>query len=232
MRAAASNGPDSAATAKRAAAKVVAAWVVLPLFFLVTGGSTDWWQAWTYCLVVLVPMTVFVAVMVRRHPEFIARRSTYREKERTQRNILAWGVAPLVGMFVLPGLDHRFGWSEPPAAAVIAAMLASLAGYLAILGVFVLNRWAGRTIETYEDQQVVSTGPYAIVRHPMYAASTVLYLATPLALGSWWAILPAAAFIPIFVLRIRHEEALLVRDLPGYDEYRRTVRYRLVPFVW
>ena len=220
------------AVARSAAVKVVAAWILLPLFFLATGGDLAWWNAWAYCAVLLVPLTAFVAHMARHDPEFIVRRSKMREKERTQRRVLAFGSPLLLAAFVIPGFDHRFGWSDPPLSVVVAALAVSLVGYLAILRVFLENRWAGRTVETYADQQVISTGPYAVVRHPMYAGSILLYLATPLALGSWWAVLPALASIPVFVFRIRNEEDVLVRELAGYDEYRRRVRYRLVPFVW
>ena len=223
---------ETPGTARSAAVKVLAAWILLPLFFLATGGSFTWWEAWAYCAILLLPMTVFVARMARHDPEFIARRSKYREKDRTQRKILSWGLPFFLAMIVVPGLDRRFGWSEPPLVVVVAAMATTLAGYLGILRVFVENRWAGRTVETYPGQQVISTGPYAIVRHPMYAMSVALYLATPVALGSWWAVLPALAFIPVFVLRIGDEEQVLVRDLPGYDEYRRKVRWRLVPLIW
>jgi protein-S-isoprenylcysteine O-methyltransferase Ste14 len=155
-----------------------------------------------------------------------------REKEATQRRVMAWGIPSLLGTLLIPGLDYRFGWSEPPLWVVLTAMGIVLAGYLGIVRVFLENRWAGRTIETYAGQALVSTGPYAIVRHPMYAAATALYLATPVALGSWWALLPALVFVAVFVFRIRNEEEVLVRELAGYDEYRRRVRYRLVPFVW
>jgi len=223
---------DGAGVIRGAAARAVAAWIILPIFFLVTGGSLQWWEAWAYCAILLVPMTIFVAWMARRDPEFLARRLQMKEKETTQRRILAWGYPCLLAAFVIPGLDYRFGWSDPPRGVVTAAMAASLAGYLGILRVFVENRWAGRTVETYAGQRLISTGAYAVVRHPMYAASTVLYLATPVALGSWWALLPALAFVPVFVCRIRNEEEVLVRDLPGYEEYRHRVRHRLIPFIW
>lgn len=226
------NTHDRPAVARAAAVKVVAAWILLPLFFLASGGDLAWWNAWAYCAVLLVPMTVFVAYMARRDPEFIARRSTMREKERTQRRVLAVGTPLLLASLVIPGFDHRFGWSRVSVEVVVTALAVSLAGYLAILHVFLKNRWAGRTVETYPDQRVISSGPYAIVRHPMYAGTSLLYVATPLALGSWWAVVPALAFIPAFVFRIRNEEEVLVRELAGYAGYRRKVRYRVVPFVW
>ncbi len=212
--------------------KVIAAWIVLPLFFLVTGGSLGWWQAWSYCAVLLLPMTGFVLHMARHDPEFIARRFQVHEKEAAQRRILAWGYPPMIAGLILPGIDHRYGWSAVPVAVVIGALALVLAGYLTVLRVFLENRWAGRTVETYSEQQVISTGPYAIVRHPMYSGITILYLATPIALGSWWAVLPMLLFVPILVLRIRNEEEVLVRDLPGYGEYRRRVRHRMVPLIW
>ena len=198
-----------------AALRLVAAWIVLPLFFLVTGGSLAWWEAWVCCAILLVPMTFFVAYIVRRDPEFMARRLKLHEEERTQRRILAWGYPAFAAEFIVPGLDYRFGWSEPPLAVVGLAMFISLAGYILVLRAFIENRWAGRTVETYAEQKVVSTGPYAIVRHPMYVGALALYLVLPVALGSWWAALPALAFVPVFVLRIRNEEEVLRRALPG-----------------
>ena len=226
------NTDDRSAVVRSAAVKVVAAWILLPLFFLAGGRDLAWWNAWAYCAVLLVPMTAFIAYMARHDPEFIVRRSTVRERERTQRRVQVLGIPLMLAALLIPGLDHRFGWSDPPPSAVVAALGASLAGYLAVVRVFLENRWAGRTVETYAGQEVISTGPYTIVRHPMYAGTSLLYVATPLALGSWWAVLPALAFTLIFVPRILNEEAVLVRELAGYDEYRRRVRYRLVPFVW
>jgi len=230
--------PGNAGKAKRAPAPgtagtcAVAGWVGLPVFFMSTGGSVRWWEAWVYCAILLVPMTFFLVYIMKRDPEFLARRMKLREKETTQRRIVGWSSVVILAALVVPGLDHRFGWSEPPLVAVVAAMAISLAGYLGILRVFLENRWAGRTVETFAGQEVISTGPYAMVRHPMYAFSTALYLATPVALGSWWALVPAVALIPAFVFRIRNEEQVLVRELRGYEDYRRRVKYRLVPFVW
>ena len=224
--------PRSAGGGKGAAAKLVAVWIFLPLFYFVTGGSLAWWEAWAYCAVLLVPMTAFLVYMVKRDPEFLARRLKLKEKERAQRRLLSLAYPVYVAAFVLPGLDRRFGWSTVPVAVEAVGLALALAGYLAILRVFLENRWAGRTVETFEEQQVISTGPYAIVRHPMYTGTLALYLATPLALGSWWALLPTLALIPTFVYRIRNEEEVLLRELPGYEEYRQKVRSRLLPHIW
>jgi len=218
--------------ASRIVLKLVAAWMLLPLFFLVVGGSLAWWQAWVYCAILLVPMTVFAISMARSDPGFFDRRFKVREKEKAQRRLQAWGTPIFLAAFIVPGLDHRFGWSDPPLEAIVAAMPVALLGYLIVLRVFWENRWAGRTVETWTEQELVSTGPYAIVRHPMYTGVIVMYLATPIALGSWWGVLPALGTIPILVTRIGNEEQVLIRDLTGYDGYRQKVRYRLVPFVW
>ena len=223
---------DPAAVVRGAAVRAVAGWIALPLFFLAAGGSLRWWEAWVYCLALLVPMTVFLAHMARRDPQFLARRMRLRERERAQRRIIAWGTPLLLAALIVSGLDHRFGWSHPSVVVVAVAMVVVLAGYLLILRVFLENRWAGRTIETYPGQEVVSTGPYRLVRHPMYAGGVALYLATPVALGSWWALIPALMAVSVFVPRIRNEEEVLVRELPGYEEYRHKVPYRLAPFVW
>jgi len=217
---------------KKAVTRVLAAWIVLPLLFLATGGTPKWWEAWVYCVLILVPMTFFAIWIARRDPAFFERRFKVKEKEQAQRRIQAWGAPFLVAAFVVPGLDHRFCWSDPPLAVIIVAMVVSVGAYLVVLRVFMENRWAGRTIETSAEQKVISTGPYAIVRHPMYAGYMAMQLATPLALGSWWALIPALAVFPIAALRIENEEEVLVRDLPGYEEYRRKVRFRIIPFVW
>jgi protein-S-isoprenylcysteine O-methyltransferase Ste14 len=217
---------------KKAVTRVLAAWIVLPLLFLATGGTLKWWEAWVYCVLILVPMTSFAIWIARRDPAFFERRFKVKEKEQAQRRIQAWGAPFLAAAFVVPGLDHRFCWSDPPPAVIIVAMVVSVGAYLVVLRVFMENRWAGRTIETSAEQKVISTGPYAIVRHPMYAGYMAMQLATPLALGSWWALIPALAVFPIIALRIENEEEVLVRDLPGYEEYRRKVRFRIIPFVW
>jgi len=211
---------------------LMGSWVLLPASFLMMGRSLDWWEAWAWCVVLLVPMTIFGLWMARTDPDFIARRLKMRETERAQQRLGVIGFPFNIATLAIPGLDHRYGWSQVPVGAVIAALTLSLAGLLLILRVFVENRWAGRTVETWEGQQVISTGPYGIVRHPMYAGSLIFWLATPIALGSWWAFLPALASIPILVLRILNEEEVLRRALNGYEGYVRKVRYRLLPQVW
>jgi serine/threonine protein phosphatase PrpC/protein-S-isoprenylcysteine O-methyltransferase Ste14 len=223
---------DLQISATGAILRLASFWLILPLFFLITGGSIAWWNAWIYCALLLGPMSFFFIYMIKRDPEFIARRLKFREKERPQRRVIAFGFPLLLASLIIPGLDLRFGWSPVPTLFSASAMISVFLGYLLILRVFLENRWAGRTVETWSEQPVISTGPYAIVRHPMYAGFIVFYIATPAALGSWWGVLPALAFFPILVFRIRNEEEVLIRELKGYEEYRRKVPFRLVPFVW
>lgn len=229
-------GPERSApassTARKLGVRLAAGWVLFPLVFLATSGDARWWGAWLYCLVTLLPATVFSLMTLRADPAFLERRFVIREKERTQRRVMGFGTPVFLGLYVVPGLDRRFGWSTVPDWLVAGGLLVSVLGYAGILGVFHANRWAGRTIETHAEQRVIDTGPYAVVRHPMYAAAIVLYGATPLALGSLWSLVPAALTLPFLVARIRNEEEVLVRELAGYADYRTRVRFRLVPGLW
>jgi len=206
--------------------------LVVALCLFVPAGSLAYWQGWLYLVVLFVPLAFVGRYFLKRDPGFLERRFRMREKEIVQKRIQAvTGIIFFVG-FLIPGLDYRYGWSQVPVGLVLAADLAVFLGYLLIFLVFRENSYAARTVEVEAGQRVVATGPYALVRHPMYLGVTVMFLATPLALGSWWA-LPVFLLLPPFlVLRIRNEEEVLVRELPGYPEYSRKVRYRLIPRVW
>jgi len=137
-----------------------------------------------------------------------------------------------IALLVVPALDHRFGWSTVPLGVVVAGNVLAAIGFCVIALVYRENTFSSATIEVAEDQRVISTGPYAIVRHPMYAGGSLYLLGTPLGLGSYWGLVPIAATMPFLIWRLFDEEAFLVRNLPGYAEYQKRVRHRLVPFVW
>jgi protein-S-isoprenylcysteine O-methyltransferase Ste14 len=206
--------------------------LAIALFLFVPAGSLGYWQAWLYLAVLFVPLLFVVTYFLRRDPAFLARRMGFREKEAVQRRVQALGGLVFGAGFLIPGLDFRFGWSQVPVPVVLAADVAVFLGYLLIFLVFRENSYAARTVQVESGQRVVSTGPYAVIRHPMYLGVIIMYLATPLALGSWWA-LPVFLLLPVvLVVRIRNEEKVLLRDLAGYDEYCRKVRYRLIPRIW
>jgi protein-S-isoprenylcysteine O-methyltransferase Ste14 len=225
--------PSARRSLARKAVRIgVTAFLALSAMFFIPAGTLAYWQAWLYMGTLLVPMLFVVRYMLRHSPDLLERRFRFRERERTQIGVQTCGTFFLLAAFIIPGLDHRWGWSSVPVWCVIAADLLVLLGYLLIIRVFKENEYASRTVEVVEGQRVISSGPYAILRHPMYAGVVIFYLASPVALGSWWALLPAAIIVPMLVIRIVNEEQVLQRDLPGYTEYRQRVRYRLVPGIW
>ena len=155
-----------------------------------------------------------------------------REKRSEQRLIIKVSLVFFLLAFILPGFDKRFGWSDVPTDLVIAADICILIGYLIVFRVMQVNSFASRVIEVASEQKVIDTDLYAIVRHPMYVGAILLSVASPLALGSYWAVLPAIVIIPVIVARIKDEEAALDKDLAGYLEYKKRTKYRLIPFVW
>jgi protein-S-isoprenylcysteine O-methyltransferase Ste14 len=212
--------------------RLLVAFFVLLGMLLVTAGTTAYWEAWAYIAVLFVPMTFVFVHLLNKDPELLERRMRSKEKEPKQRLVIKLGSLCYMLVFVVPGFDRRFGWSDVPVAAVVAADVLFLLGY----GLFVLvlreNRYASRVVEVQEGQQVVTTGPYAVVRHPMYVAIVVMLASTSIALGSYGAALPALLMIAVLIMRIRNEEEVLSRRLQGYTEYMQRTRYRLIPGVW
>lgn len=207
----------------------------LPLVVLIVilpAGTWAYWQGWMYLATLFVPMFLIIPYFMLTDPELLKRRMRMREKEATQRKIIGLSYLYFLTAFILPGLDVRYGWSQVPPLVSIIADLFVLAGYITFVIVMKFNSYLSRVVEVDADQKVVSNGPYGIVRHPMYAGVSLLYLASPLALGSYWAIIPAVFIVPLLVARIRNEEEVLLRDLPGYAEYTHQVKYRLVPGLW
>ena len=201
---------------------------LLAAMFFLPAGTWNYWQAWLYLAVLLIPMGWTLAHYLKKDPELLERRMRTREKERRQRVIIFLSYPVFLAAFLLPGLDRRYGWSRVPVGLVLLANLVVLAGYLLFLRVLKENRFLSRVVEVDARQSVIDTGPYAVVRHPMYAGILPLYLFSPLALGSFWALIPAA-FLPLIIIaRIFNEEKVLCRELPGYADYLRRVRFRLI----
>jgi protein-S-isoprenylcysteine O-methyltransferase Ste14 len=197
--------------------------------------TLDYWQAWTFLSVYFAASAAITLYLMKKDPQLLARRMSggpAAEKLPAQKIIMSLTSLGFIGLLVVPALDRRFAWSHlPPAAALAGDALVGI-GFLGIFLVFRENSFTSATIELAPDQKVVSTGPYAVVRHPMYATALVMLLGIPIALGSLWGIFVFVAFVPALLWRLFDEEKFLVKNLPGYREYQARVRYRLIPRVW
>jgi protein-S-isoprenylcysteine O-methyltransferase Ste14 len=197
--------------------------------------TLDYWQAWTFLAVYFGWCLAITLYLMRRDPALLQRRMSggpTAEKEPTQRIIMLLTSLGFIGLLILPALDHRLAWSRmPPYVALAGDVLVAL-GFLAILLVFKENTFSSATIELTPNQKLISTGPYALVRHPMYSGALVMLLGIPIALGSWWGLLVIVAMMPALIWRLFDEEKFLARNLPGYAQYQHEVRYRLIPLVW
>jgi len=207
--------------------------LVIPVILFALTGTLHYWQGWLYWTVLLVPMLVAVVYLLKSDPELLGRRMKFHEKEQEQRNVVVLGTVISLAGFLAIAIDLRLhGLDQVPPFVVVAADAGISLGYCLILWVFRDNSYASRTIEVVVGQKVITTGPYSIIRHPMYLGVLIMYLLTPIALGSWWAVLIFFLYIPLLIWRILNEEKMLLRDLPGYYEYCQERRYRLLPLIW
>lgn len=195
-------------------------------------GTFNYWQAWAWLAALFLPMIFSLFYLIKRDPALLERRSRTSETRAAQKWIIAASSIYFIIVFILPGFDKRYGWSNVPLWLVLLADLVVVGGYAIYILVLRANTYASRIVEVEQGQQVISTGPYALVRHPMYLGMILLMISTPLALGSYWAFIPALALIPLLVVRAKNEEDLLVNELPGYREYMQKTRYRLFPGIW
>jgi protein-S-isoprenylcysteine O-methyltransferase Ste14 len=219
----------------RAYVSLLVLFVVIALLLFGSAGTLDYWQAWTFLVVYFAASFAITLYLVKKDPELLRRRmrgGPFAEKQMTQKIIMSLTSLGFIGLIVVPALDHRFGWSQLPPSIVLAGDVLVALGFLAISFVFRENSFSSATVELTSDQKVISSGPYAWVRHPMYAGALVMLLGMPVALGSWWGLLVVAVIFAALVWRLIDEERFLSRNLPGYAEYRQKVRYRLLPLVW
>jgi protein-S-isoprenylcysteine O-methyltransferase Ste14 len=209
--------------------------VVMAALLFVPAGTSDYWQAWTFLAVYFASSLALTLYLTKEDPALLQRRmrgGPAAEKEPVQKIIMVIASLGFVGLLVVPALDHRFAWSRMTLDMALAGDALVGIGWLAIFLVFRENSFTSATVELAPDQKVISTGPYALVRHPMYAGALVMLLGIPIALGAWWGILVVAAILPALIWRLFEEEKFLARNLAGYVEYQNRVRYRLIPTVW
>ena len=204
----------------------------LGLLILIPAGTFNYWQLYIYFAVLVVPMIFVLFYFLKKDPQFLERRTKAKEKEKQQLVISILSAIVFLAGFIISGLDHRFGWSNVPIYITIATDIIILSGYLIIFFVFKQNSYASNIIEVNENQKIISTGLYGIVRHPMYIGVLIMFIPTPIALGSYWGLIPFALLPVSLILRILNEEKVLSENLKGYKEYCQKTRYRLIPLVW
>jgi protein-S-isoprenylcysteine O-methyltransferase Ste14 len=209
--------------------------VVMASLLFVAAGTFHYWQAWLFLAAYFGPALAITLYLMKKDPALLARRMSggpFAEKEPVQKVIMSIASLGFVGLIVVPAIDHRVGWSRLSPYEALTGDLLLLTGWVGTSLVFRENSFSSATIELAADQTVISTGPYAWVRHPMYAAALLLLLGIPLALGSAWAALIVLALVPALIWRLMDEERFLVQNLPAYREYQLRVPYRLFPGLW
>jgi protein-S-isoprenylcysteine O-methyltransferase Ste14 len=209
--------------------------LVLAAVLFVPAWTLDYWQAWAFLAIHSTSSLAITVYLMKKDRKLLERRMNggpTAEKEPVQKIIMFLVSLGFIGLIVLPAFDHRFAWSDMPPHVALAGDVLVVLGWLVIFFVFKQNTFTSAIIELAPDQTVISTGPYALVRHPMYAGGLVMLLGIPIALGSWWGLLVIAAMTPALIWRLFDEEKFLARNLPGYGEYQKKVRYRLIPQVW
>jgi len=209
--------------------------IVMGLLLFVPAGTVHYWQAWVYLSIFIGASVLTTVYLMRKDRALLQRRMSggpTAEKRPAQKCIMLCTSVGFIALLVMPAFDHRCGWSAVPLGGVVAGDVLVALGFYLISLVFRENTFSSATIEVAADQKLISTGPYAIVRHPMYAGASLYLLGTPLALGSYWGLVPIPAMMPFLIWRLFDEERLLASKLPGYTEYQKRVRHRLAPFVW
>lgn len=206
--------------------------IITGAMLFVPAGTLDYPSAWLFMALLFTPVLIMGVVLLIKNPELLRKRLEMKEREKTQQGVVALSGLLLVGSFIVAGLDFRLGWSHVSEVVVIIASVVLLIGYTLYAEVLRENVYLSRVVEVQDNQRVIDTGLYGIVRHPMYLAVTLLYLSIPLVLGSWWALLVMSLCVVLLATRIKNEEQVLHQGLSGYTDYTKRVRYRMIPFVW
>jgi protein-S-isoprenylcysteine O-methyltransferase Ste14 len=207
----------------------------MALLLFVPAGSLSFWEGWIYSILFSLAVITITLYFLKHDPRLIEGRLTagpQAEQELSQKIIQAMAAVLFIAVLIVPALDYRFHWSHMPGALVVVGDFLLMLSFAMIFFVFRENSYAAGTIKVEAQQRVISTGPYRLVRHPMYSAALILFLATPLALASAWGLIVVIPLGAVLVARLENEERYLSAHLPGYDGYRQRVNYRLVPLVW
>ena len=209
--------------------------IFVALVIFLSAWSLRFWQGWLYWMVFSALVWWITLYFLRHDPHLIEARmkaGPTAEQETAQKIIQAFAGVLAAALIIVPGLDHHFGWSHVPAAIVLLADVVVIIGFVVVFRVFRENSFAASTIKVETEQRVISTGPYRVVRHPMYSGASLALIGTPLALGSLWGELAAIAIIAVIIVRLLNEERFLTANLSGYENYRGEVKCRLIPMLW
>ena len=217
---------------QQAVVKFLGGLLTVGLLLFLPAGTFAWWQGWLLIGILFVPMFIAGLVMMQKSPDLLRKRLDVREKESEQKAVIALSGLMFLTAFIVAGLNFRFQWIVLPAWVSWATAAVFLLAYALYAEVLRENVWLSRTVEVQEHQQVIDTGLYGVVRHPMYMTTLLLFLAMPLVLGSPLSFVIMLAYIPIIARRIRNEEQVLEEGLPGYREYKERIRYKVIPHLW
>ena len=217
---------------QQAVIKFAAGLLLVGALLFIPAGSLKYWQAWLLIGILFIPMFIAGLIMMKKSPELLRRRLNAREEEGEQKEVVLFSGLMFLAAFILAGFNYRFGWIPLPKAVSYSAAIVFLFAYALYAQVLRENEYLSRTIEVQENQRVIDTGLYGIVRHPMYMSTVFLFLAMPLVLGSLISFVVMLAYIPIIAKRIRNEEKVLEEGLEGYREYKNKVRYKVIPYIW
>lgn len=212
--------------------KFLAGLILMGLVLFLPAGTWNYSNAWLFLGLLFIPMLILGVILFAKAPELLEKRLQSKEKESTQKGVVAASGLMFIGSFVLAGLDFRFGWTNVPIWVVAVAAVVLLASYGMYGEVMRENAYLSRTVEVQENQKVIDTGLYGIIRHPMYTATIFLFLAMPVVLGSWISFAVMLLYPVAIIARIGNEEKVLEEGLQGYTEYKKKVKYRLIPFIW
>ncbi|MBR7132715.1 MAG: isoprenylcysteine carboxylmethyltransferase family protein [Clostridia bacterium] len=215
-----------------ASLKFICGLLLVGLLIFLPAGTLNYIGGWAFIGLLFIPVFIMGIVLLLKAPNLLKKRLDGKEKEKTQKGVVAFSALIFLAGFIVAGLDFRFAWSHIPRAVTIIASMLFLVAYGLYAEVMRENAYLSRTIEVQENQKVIDTGLYGIVRHPMYMATILLFLMIPLILGSWYSFVIFLAYPIIIALRIKNEEAILTEQLEGYAEYKQKVKYKIIPFIW
>ena len=206
--------------------------IIISALLFIPAGSLKFWNAWLFIGVLFIPMLFVLVYLIIFDPELLYKRLDTNEREKTQKKVMLFTTLIFLSGFILSGFDYRYNWSDVPLWLVLISSIIVLTGYILFFFVMRQNSYASRVVEIQEKQEVIDTGLYSIVRHPMYFAAILMFLFMPIVLGSFFALIPLLVFPFQMNIRIKNEEEILEKGLEGYKKYKQKVRYKIIPFIW